>query len=165
MPNVSSIIKCFRFGNLYFILVNCLVSIVKLLPNCRHPDPVCRPLACDLVTKLQRPDFIFLKWQAIETSRYPEEAQTLSTALENGHCLHMDLQRRYCEGPRKHKHNRGERRTEFKHYNYNTSKINTFVVNYTFSIAIIETSMHEDVLREICKHNFRDNSNYCSVRS
>ncbi len=26
--------------------------------NCRHPDPECRPVACDLVTKLLRPDQI-----------------------------------------------------------------------------------------------------------
>ncbi|XP_064400769.1 tyrosine-protein kinase Srms-like [Halichondria panicea] len=80
----------------------CPRPIYSIMIDCWHPDPECRPVACDLVTKLLRPDFIFLKWQASETSRYPEEAQTLGTALENGHCLHMDLQRRYCKGPSTH---------------------------------------------------------------
>ena len=65
--------------------------------TCRHPDPESRPLVCAIVTQLQRPDFLLLQWSEGETSQYSEEARTLGTALENGHCLHVELQRRYLK--------------------------------------------------------------------
>ena len=44
---------------------------------------------------LQRPDFTYIKWSPEEESLYSEESQTLGTALENGKCLHVDLQKQY----------------------------------------------------------------------
>ena len=62
---------------------------------CRQPVPELRPVAPQIVTGLQRPDFIYMKWSPKETSLYSEASRTLGKPVENGQCLHKDLQRKY----------------------------------------------------------------------
>ena len=61
----------------------------------RHPVPESRPITPQIIIGLQRPDFIYCKWSTKETSLYNEASRTLGTPLENGQCLHKDLQRKY----------------------------------------------------------------------
>ena len=49
----------------------------------------------DVNTRVQKPDFTFLKWSQEEISLYNKASRTLGTPLENGQCLHKDLQRKY----------------------------------------------------------------------
>ena len=69
----------------------------------RHPKPGMRPQASDILVGIQRPDFILLRWSTNEIDLYSEVSRTLGTPLENGQCLHKDLQDMYLISSDKNK--------------------------------------------------------------
>ena len=44
---------------------------------------------------LQKPDYKYVEWSPEEEEFYSEKSRTLGEDLENGHCLHVDLQKKY----------------------------------------------------------------------
>ena len=49
---------------------------------------------------LQHPDFQILKWTEKDIAAINENARTLASPLEEGHCLYQDLQNTYKLTPR-----------------------------------------------------------------
>ena len=65
----------------------------------RHPSPSSRPAFSETVVMLQHPDFQILKWTEMDVATLNENARTLASPLEEGHCLYPDLQNTYKSTP------------------------------------------------------------------
>ena len=61
----------------------------------RHPNNELRPKFVDVVTILNRPEYLLLTWSDEDRKLYSEKELQIGQTLESGDNLYLDLQRQY----------------------------------------------------------------------
>ena len=86
--------KQINSGGYYLDLIHHDGKFLRNVIN-RHPNMEDRPVMCEILQQLQKPDFHILKWTKEDKEKYSEEARTLGAPLDCGHELYKDLQTIY----------------------------------------------------------------------